>query len=140
MNGPNRASWIRAAIAAGVAYFVIGRGSAELDPFVPDAGRFAWRLASWILSAIVFATHIGYERRRIGSAPRAMALHVSAAVGFGGFLLAAAAMVHAWIVEPQASHTRFLLALILWPVITALPAFVVALLAGTVLARLPRRV
>jgi len=32
-----------------------------------------------------------------------------------------------------------LLALLLWPVITALPAFVVALVAGTVLARLPRK-
>ena len=126
---------MRVAILAGVAYFIVGRGSAELDPFVPDTARFAWRLASWVLSAIVFATHIGFERRRLGSAPRALALHTSAAVGLGGFLLAVAAMVHASIVEPQTSHSRFVLALALWPIITAVPAFVVALVAGALMAQ-----
>ena len=139
MNGPHRASWVRAAIVAGIVYFIIGRGSAEIDPFVPDPARFPWRVTSWVLSAALFVSHIKYERRRLGSTPRELALHTSAAVALGGFLLAVAAMAHAFIVEPHASHALFLLALFLWPAITALPAFVVALVAGTLFDRRTRK-
>ena len=57
----------------------------------------------------------------------------------GAFLLAAAATVHAATSASHAPYWLFLLALVLWPIITALPAFLVALVAGAVLARLPRR-
>lgn len=138
MNATSRKPRARAAILAGVAYFVVGYGSAALDPSVPDGARFVWRLAAWVVSAAVFAAHIGYERFRLDDLPRTIAPHVAAGVALGAFLLAAAATVHAATAASHAPYWRFLLALLLWPLITALPAFLVALVAGAVLAR-PRR-
>jgi hypothetical protein len=139
MDASSLKPWFRATILAGVVYFVVGYGSAALDPSVSDRARFVWRLAAWALSAAVFAAHIGYEHFRLGDSPRAIALHSAAAVALGAFLLAAAATVHAATATSHAPFWRFLLALVLWPIITALPAFLVALVAGAVLARLPRR-
>jgi len=124
----------RAVILVGIVYFVVGYGSAALDPSIPDRARFAWRLAAWVVSAVAFAAHIGYEHFRLRDSPRATALHAAAAVAVGAFLLAAAATVHAATVVSHAPYWRFLLALVLWPIITALPAFLVALVAGAVLA------
>ena len=135
--GPtSRKPWVRAAILAGVVYFVVGYGSAALDPSVPDRARFVWRLAAWALSAAVLAAQIGYEHFRLRDSPRAIALHSAAAVALGAFLIAAAATLHAATTASHAPYSRYLLALVLWPIITALPAFFVALIAGAVLARL----
>jgi hypothetical protein len=131
--------WVRAAILAGIAYFVVGLGSAALDPSVPDGARFLWRQTAWAASATVFAAHLGSEHFRLGDSPRAIALHAAVAVALGAFLLAAAATAHAVIVPSHAAYWRYLLALVLWPAVTALPAFLVALGAGAVLSRLPRR-
>jgi hypothetical protein len=90
------------------------------------------------VSAVVFATHIRYEHFRLGASPRAIALHSAAAVALGAFLLAAAATVHAATAALHAPYWQFLLALVLWPTITALPAFLVALVAGEMLSRLPQ--
>ena len=135
----NRRAWVLASIIAGVLYFVAGYGSALLDPSVPDRARFAWRLTAWLISAAVFAVHIGYERFRVRDAPRVIALHTAVAVALGAFLIAAAALVHATTVAEHAPYSRFLLALVLWPIITAVPAFLVALVASALLAQLPQR-
>ena len=66
-------------------------------------------------------------------------LHSAAAVALGAFLLAAAATFHAATAASHAPYWQFLLALVLWPIITAVPAFLVALVTGAVLARLLRR-
>jgi hypothetical protein len=42
-------------------------------------------------------------------------------------------------VPPNYQRWRFVLALVVWPVITASPAFLVALLASAVLAHLPTK-
>jgi hypothetical protein len=139
MDVSGRKPWVRATIVAGVAYFVVGYGSAALDPSVPDKARFAWRLSAWVVSAAVFAAHIGYQHFRLADSPRAIALHSGAAVALGAFLLAAAATVRSAVSASHAPYWRFLLALVVWPVITGVPAFVVALVAGAALARLPRR-
>jgi len=138
MPTSTRKPWVRVAILAGLTYVVAGYGSAALDPFVPDGARFVWRLAAWIVSALVFAAHIGHEHFRLEDSPRAIALHSAAAVALGAFLLAAAATIHATTVASHAPYWRFFLALVLWPVITAVPASLVALIAATLLARLPR--
>jgi hypothetical protein len=136
MNGPSRTiGWP----STWKVYFVVGYGSAALDPSVPDRARFVWRLAAWAVSAAVFAAHIGYEHFRLGSSPRAIALHSAVAVALGALLLSAAATAHAATAASRAPYWRFLLALVLWPIFTALPAFVVAFVVGAVLARLPRR-
>ena len=127
--------WRRAGVLAGVSYFVAGYGSAALDPTMPGPARFAWRLTSWVVCAAVFTMHLWHERFRLNQAPRALALHAAAAVALGAFLLAAAAGVHAMTVPSHAPYARFLAALVLWPLITGVPAFLVALLAGVLLAR-----
>jgi hypothetical protein len=139
MTPPRRVPWVRVALLAGVLYFVAGYGSAVLDPSVPDEMRFGWRLASWLVSIVVFGAHIGFEHVRLANAPRSMALHAATGVTFGAFLIAAAAMVHATTTASHAPYSRFLLALVLWPILTALPAFLAALVVGAVLARFPRR-
>ena len=56
------------------------------------------------------------------------------AVALGGFGLAAAANIHA--VGQGTGNQRLLaLALVIWPILTGVPAFLVALVAAAVLAR-----
>jgi hypothetical protein len=139
MDASGRKLCVGAVIVVGTAYFVVGFVFAALaNPSVSDQVR-AWRLAAWAVSAAVFAAHIGYGHFRLGNPPRAMALHAAVAVAVGAFLLAVAATVHASLVASHAPYWRFLLALLVWPLVTALPAFLVALVAGALLARLPRR-
>src|SRR5207302_1618303 len=90
--------------------------------------RMTWRLAAWAISGAAFAAHIAYEQVRLRSSPGPTALHASLAVALGAFALAVAANVHA---QAAASHQpSHFLALVLWPVVTALPAFVVGLAAA----------
>jgi len=89
-----------------------------------------WRLAAWMASAAVYAAHIGYEHYRLDNSPRSTALHAALAVALGGFGLAVSASLH--------SRHPLVLALALWPIITGLPAFLVALAVGAVLARFAR--
>jgi hypothetical protein len=139
MNASGRKFCVGAVILVGIAYFVVGFVFAALaNPSVSDQVR-VWRLAAWVVSAAVFAAHIGYEHFRLGNSPRATALHAAVAVAVGAFLLAVAATAHASVVVSHAPYWRFLLALVVWPIITALPAFLVAFVAGAMLARLPRR-
>lgn len=139
VNASNRRSWIRTVILIGVVYFVVGMVFGELaKPAVSDQVRFMWRLAAWVISAAVFATHIGYEHFQRDSSFGATALHAAMAVAFGALLLAVAATVHAVMVPIHAPYWRYLLALVLWPIVTALPAFLVALAAAAVLGRLQR--
>jgi hypothetical protein len=95
-----------------------------------------WRLAAWVASAALYAGHIAYERLRLRNSSRSTALHVAVAVAIGGFALAVAAVVHSLIAPPNYSRWRFILALVAWPLITAVPAFVIALAATAVLALL----
>jgi hypothetical protein len=120
-------------------YFVVGFGSAALDPSVSAQMRFIWRLSAWVASGAVFAVHIGFEHFRLGNSPTATALHASTAVAIGAFLLALAATVHKVVVASHAPYSRFLLALVVWPIVTALPAFLVALAVAAVLTRLPTK-
>ena len=70
--------------------------------------------------------------------PRSTALHVAAATAVGALNLAVAANFHApWITS---GHRRLLVsALVAWPVLVAVPAFVIALIAATGLALTQRR-
>ena len=123
-------------ILVGVAYGVIGIVFAVLA----DANHVRlWRLAAWVVSAAVYAAHIGYEHYGLDSAPRATALHVAGAAALGAFALALAANVHSLLAAAHGQQSRLLLALVAFPVITALPAFLVALAVAAALARLSRR-
>jgi hypothetical protein len=121
-------------------YFIIGYGSAVLDPSVPARMRFAWRLAAWIGCFVAFAAHIAFLHFKFRKPSFATALHAAMAVALGAFLLAVAATVHAVMVASHAPYWQFLVALMVWPLITAVPAFAVALTAAWVLSRFPRSV
>jgi hypothetical protein len=92
-----------------------------------------WRLAAWLVSALTFAAHIAYEHFRERNLPLRAALHVAGAVAFGAFLLAV------WINVHGQHTTRALLALIVFPAVTGVPAFVMALVTLAVLARVAGR-
>src|SRR5262245_18599595 len=98
----------------------------------------AWRWAAWVVSAAAFGAHIVYEQVWLRSSPRTTALHVSSAACLGSFGLAAAANLHAVIVSPPQHHLLLILSLVIWPVMTALPAFIVALIAALLFARVWR--
>ena len=97
----------------------------------------AWRLAAWMVSGVAYAAHIGYEHFKLRSSPRSTAVHVAVAVAIGAFALAVAGMIHSL---STASTIRpvWLLALVIWPAVSAVPAFLGALVAGAVLQRLPQ--
>ena len=109
----------------GFMYLAVGITFAELG----------WRLAAWFVSAIAFAVHIWYEHFRLRNSPRRTALHVSAAAALGAFGLAIAANVHELWANPGNHRSLLLLALVLWPILTAVPAFVVAFATAAGLAR-----
>lgn len=137
MDASDHKPWLRVVILVGVGYFVVGWVFAVLaNPVVSDQLRFKWRLAAWMASAALFAVHIGYDHFRLRNSPRATALHAALAVALGALLLAVNATVHALMVASHAPYWRYLLALVLWPLITALPAFLVALAVAALLARL----
>src|SRR5918911_4368632 len=109
MNALGRQAWLGTAILIGVLYCVIGVVFA-----LPSNQVRVWRLAAWVVSAAVYAVHIGYEQFRLGNSPRATALHAALAVAVGAFLLAVAATVHAGTVPSHAPYRRYLLALVVW--------------------------
>jgi len=140
MGAPNRKSWISAAILVGVVYFGVGFVFAALaNPAVSLEARFTWRLAAWVVSGAAYAAHIGYEHFRLGNSPRATALHAAMAVALGAFLLAVNATVHAAMVPSHAPYRRYSLALVVWPIVTAVPAFLVALALAALLTRFPKK-
>ena len=122
-----------AAVLFGVAYLVVG--VAFPNPPGSSARQFIWRLAAWVTCAIAFGMHIGLEHFRLRNSPHRIAIHVSLAVALGACGLAAAANIHA-----RTAHTgnqRLLaLALLIWPIMTGVPAFLVALGATAVLSRM----
>ena len=133
MDVSHRQPWIRAALLLGLTYFLVGRGFAA-----PASHVRVWRLAAWLVSGALFAAHIAYEHFRLRHAPRSTALHAALAVALGAFGLAVAGALHA-LLTTSTLRLSWLLAFVVWPLATAVPAFLVALVAGAVLAHLPRR-
>jgi hypothetical protein len=131
VNASSRQPWIRAAFLAGVYYFLVGRSFT-----LPASHVHAWRIAAWIVSFAVYAAHIWYEHFRLRNSARSTALHVAVGVAIGGFALAAAGLIRS-LSGTSSFRPVWLLALVLWPAFTAVPAFFGALVAGAVLPRRP---
>ena len=123
--------WAGIAVVAGVIYAAIGLWFP--NPADPER-QFAWRLAAWIVSGVVFAAHISYEQLGLGSSVRATALHAALAAALGGFGLAAAATVRA-LSSGSGRLVLHAISLVAWPLLVAVPAFLVALAAAAVVAR-----
>jgi hypothetical protein len=94
-----------------------------------------WRLAAWMICAAAFAVQIGYEHFRLRNSPGRIALHASMSVALGAFGLAIAANIHAS--HAATGNQRLLaLALVIWPIMTAVPAFLLALAVAFAIARM----
>jgi len=122
-------SWLRAAILFGLGYFLVGRLFA-----VPGEHAQTWRFAAWLVSFLIYATHFRSERGRPSTPPRAVALHVATAVAIGAFGIAVAGMMRSLAAQGSLKPT-WLLALVLFPLVTGVPAFLVGLIAAVAAAR-----
>ena len=130
---------LRVVLLLAAVYLLVGVAFAEFASWsTTNPMRVKWRRLAWLISAVAFAAHIGYEHFRLGNSSRTTATHASIAAAIGACALAVAANVHGWLV---ASHYQRPLgiALVAWPLLTAVPAFVVAMVAAAVLNRWRRR-
>ena len=119
----------------GVVYLAVG--VAFPNPSAADKNQFLWRLAAWVICAVAFTIHLGLEHFRFQHSARRTAFHVSVAVAVGGLGLAVAANVHA-LTTGTGNRVLLGLALVLWPLITGVPAFLVAFVLAAVLGRLKK--
>ncbi len=129
--------WLPAALLCAIVYYaVVGVGFAALAAQASSHRmRTVWRLAAWLVCAVTFAAHVGWEHLRRKNPPTRGALHAAVAVGLGAFLLAAHINVFA---RPGTPRPRLLLALVVFPLVTAVPAFLAALAGTAVLGRRAR--
>ena len=128
-----RRRWGPIATIAGVAYFTIGVVFGALAGSSGSTlGLKAWRWAAFALSLVVFLVHVCFDHQRFRNAITT-ARHVAIGVALGGFLLAAMATARATLVE--GTPRRLLVALIVWPLLTGIPAFVAAWILATFLER-----
>jgi hypothetical protein len=134
-----KAAAARVVLLLGALYCIVGILFGELAAqAVSPQMLAAWRWAAWVVSAAAFGTHIVYEQLRLRSSAMITAFHVALAAGLGAFGLAAAANIHAFTVSPHQPSLLLVLSLAIWPVMTALPAFVVALVAALLFGRVRR--
>ena len=131
MEETRHRQWLWILLAGGIAYLIIGQVFAFFAGAASSANiRLAWRLAAWILSAVLFALHIRCERMRFHSTAKTTALRTSFAVGLGAFLIAVVAFARTRVNSAPLGLRA--LALVLFPLITMLPAFLVSfVLAAT---------
>lgn len=130
-----RARWVGLALVAGVLYTLIGMSSTVLAATAGAHGMVLfWRWSAFFSSGVIFLAHIAYERLRLGSGVRATAWHTSLAVALGAFGLAFVANVRE-AVSAAVYRPRMLVALVGWPLVTAVPAFVAALVGAALVRR-----
>lgn len=138
MNETSDRRWPRAALLFGIVYPIVGITFAVPAHSSAGQARAAWRLAAWLVCGAAFAAHLAYEHFRLRSPPGRAAWHVSVAVAFGAFVLAVWINAHPH--RSPSNRPQALLALVVFPVVTAVPAFLVALATSAVLSRGGRRV
>lgn len=127
---------MRAIVCVGVLYLIVGLISASLAKGAAShQGVVTARLAAWIISAIAFGAQIVYEQVRLQHSTGTTARHVALAAGLGAFGLAAAANVNALMDPARQPSLILMLSLAIWPIMTALPAFIVALVSAMILAK-----
>jgi protein-S-isoprenylcysteine O-methyltransferase Ste14 len=126
-------------LLVGIVYLAVGIIFGALaGAATSDQMRGIWRLAAFVVSAVVFGAHIGYEHFRLGNTPRLTAFHAAAAVALGACALAAAANLHSLTVA-SGNQRLLLIALVAWPLLCALPAFGVAFAAAAGLRAMGRK-
>lgn len=130
MDDSGRKPWLSTVILVGVLYLAVGLASTALAGAAASTQlRSVWRWSAFGLSAVVFAAHIAHEHFRLRTTSRETAWHASVAVAFGAFGLALAANIHD-LGSTSGYRPRMLIALVAWPLLTAVPAFLVALVVA----------
>ena len=115
-------------------YFLFGVGFATLASWAAtDSTRVTWNRLGFLISGIVFTLHIAYEHFRLRSSPLLTATHASIAVALGALALAVKANIHGYRIG-SSNKPLLAYALVIWPAITAIPAFGVALVTALALA------
>jgi hypothetical protein len=140
MNNAPRPGWLRITLLVGAIYCGANIGLAELaaratsHPLV-----LAWRWGAFAVSGVVFLMHVAHEHNRLHSGMWRGAWHVALAAALGGFGLAFTANIHD-LGAAAGYRPRMAIALAVWPLLTAVPAFLFALLlAAGLAARQARR-
>ena len=135
MHDSGRRRWFGSALLVGALYFAIGFASSVLAGMAPSRWMvLMWRWAAFFLCGAAFVAHLAREVLRHGSGARAAAWRAAVAVAIGGFALALAANLHD-LTSAAGYRPRMLVALVAWPLITAVPAFVAALAGAAGLGR-----
>jgi hypothetical protein len=123
---PARSVWFAVALGLGLSYLVISLvGGSLAGHAATTAGLKSWRMAAWLISGVAFLAQIVFERVRLLNRPTAAALHAALAAAIGGLLLAVAATINK--MASGSVDARYVVALVAWPLITGVAAFVVAL-------------
>jgi hypothetical protein len=139
MSNSSRQRWLGIVILVGVLYPAVGIAfGAIAQAAASEQMRFFWRLSAFVISAVVFTAHIAYEHFRLRNTARPTAWHASVAVAFGAFALALVANIHD-LGSASGYRPRMLIALAAWPLLTAVPAFIVALVMAAGLGWASRR-
>ena len=136
MDTAGNERWLPRAALIGLVYLVVGITFAALSHASGTSQmRVAWRLGAWLASAAVFSAHTFYEHARRRHTPPTAAFHVALAVALGALALAVAADARAHWAASSQPRPLATAALVVWPVVSAVPAFLVALAIAAVLAR-----
>jgi hypothetical protein len=134
----SRKPWRRVA-TFGLVYFGLGVCSALISNDLESAPvQASVRVGIFLVAVAFFYCHCRVELAGSAERLRASALITSGALAFGTFLLAGYAVSTAW---AASSHLPISLlpALLIWPVATSLPAFLAALVLGSLMVRIRRR-
>jgi hypothetical protein len=138
MADTGRHRWQYTVVLAGALYFAVGYASVVLAGAAGSAqATLYWRWAAFAISGVIFAFHIARELFRLRASAVQTAWRAAAGVAIGAFGLALAANLHE-LSSAAAFRPRMLTALVAWPLLTAVPAFLVALAGATALRRTER--
>jgi len=131
--------WLPVSLGVGVAYAVVGVGFAALDALAGPGPDRIWRLGAWVACGALFAAQLAFELLWLDNPPLRAALHAAVAAAIGGLLLAVWVNLHQYWVAAGQRSPYAPAALVLFPAVVAVPAFVVALAAGALANRVRRR-
>lgn len=126
---------LRMVLLLAAAYLLIGIAFAEFSDWAKtNAVHLMWRRLAWLVSGVGFAAHIAYGHFRLGNSPRTTAMQASIAAAVGARALAVAANLHEWMAA-SSYRPSIAIALVAWPLLTVVPAFVFAMGAAAALNR-----
>ena len=118
-----RRLWITLGVA--LFYAIVGVAASSLNG-AESSAESVWitRFVAWGLSLVAFLAQVVVERTRLRVGPRSAAADAALATAIGALVLAIRTTVHA--MSNEAFSGRYALALVLWPLLLAIPAFIVA--------------